>query len=446
MPALSDDSSDPLTVAYAVETISAVIARRADDPRLLIENRQLFVDGADRSGGAGRRRASLFSADFIVASDRRDRLYASRLVAALRNAGFSVLSRDRIARDDEEADAAQHLILLVGQQTSPYLQSEYRKFVLDLISEESSRILIPVVYAPQGAQALPASLRNFHWIDAWERPESDVVGEISERVGRRASTTWISRPAGETLDAWFSGSESAFQQLLVASPYAELYKHGVWKVGYVFEPEPRLELTELREALIRSAGSETGWPAWMWADFGDRRPHVVGGVIECWLASPESTFAGGSHADYWRASPRGRMFLLRGYEDDDEPTKRMPGTAFDLTLPIWRTAEAITHACRMAGNIGLPEARVELRAEWTGLSGRRLSSWAQPARDVFAHRVAIQDSVQRDIATAAAEIEENLEQLVYELLKGVYVIFDFFELPFGLVEEEVQRFRKSVVR
>jgi MinD-like ATPase involved in chromosome partitioning or flagellar assembly len=446
LPALDDDPSDPLTVAYAVETIAALIARRGADTGLLVQNRQLYVEGADRSGIAGRRRASLFTADFALVNDPRDSLYATQLMSALREMGLKVVPArgQATTQDDDDSAAAQHMILVVGEHTSPQLQTEYRRFVLDLVSEESSRVLIPLVHAPGGAQRLPVWLRSFQWVDAWDRPLAEVVAEIAERVGRKPPSTPATPALTVDLDSWFNESDEAFQSLVLGTSFEDRYAHGVWKVGYGLAPQPDLNLGQLREAIRTSAGSETGWPEWMWADFEDARPRIVNDVIECWLATPNPPFQGGSHSDYWRGSPKGLMYLLRGYEDDDEPRKRPPGTTFDLTLPIWRTAEAFLHATRMAEEVGLPDARIRLRGVWTGLKGRRLASWAQPSRDLFATpRQSSQDSIQREVALLAADVRENLSQAVFELLKDVYALFDFFELPFGLVEEEVGRFRSS---
>jgi hypothetical protein len=143
---------------------------------------------------------------------------------------------------------------------------------------------------------------------------------------------------------------------------------------------------------------------------------------------------------------RQRSARVRGYEDDDEPDQRPQGELFDSTLPIWRAAEALLHASRMAANLGVPDAAVQLRGVWTGFRGRRLASWGQPRRFLAGSYVALQDSIQREVAMFAPDIQSNLPTAVYELLRDVYALFDFFDLPFGLVEEEVKEFLSAGIR
>ena len=40
--------------------------------------------------------------------------------------------------------------------------------------------------------------------------------------------------------------------------------------------------------------------------------------------------------------------MLRGYVEDSAETQIEPGTAFDLTVPIWRAGECLLHAAKLA--------------------------------------------------------------------------------------------------
>jgi hypothetical protein len=64
-------------------------------------------------------------------------------------------------------------------------------------------------------------------------------------------------------------------------------------------------------------------------------------------------------------------------------------------------------------------------------------------RFLFESHVASQDSVQGDVALPAAEIGRSLAQAVFELVKPLYLAFDFFELPFAVVEEELAKMRSG---
>ncbi|MGZ8707916.1 MAG: hypothetical protein ACXW0R_11110 [Gaiellaceae bacterium] len=156
----------------------------------------------------------------------------------------------------------------------------------------------------------------------------------------------------------------------------------------------------------------------------------------------DNVFRDPSHSDYWRASPDARMFLLRGYEEDGEPDKRAPGSAFDFTIPIWRFGEALLHAERLARELGDPQATVHFKGSWDGLKGRALRSlWAR--RLVTYNPTAQQDSVVSHVSAVAEDITPRLSEVVHELLAPLYTIFDFYEVPPRVIEEELTQMREG---
>jgi hypothetical protein len=90
-----------------------------------------------------------------------------------------------------------------------------------------------------------------------------------------------------------------------------------------------------------------------------------------------------AHADFWRASPEGRMFLLRGYIEDSVQTlaglpsldgrKIEPGKTFDLENTTWSIGECFLHAVNVASLLAPGrDVRLHLQARWYGVAGRRL--------------------------------------------------------------------------
>jgi hypothetical protein len=82
-----------------------------------------------------------------------------------------------------------------------------------------------------------------------------------------------------------------------------------------------------------------------------------------------------AHPDFWRPSPQGMMYLLRGYAEDST-SDFAPGKVFDLTLPVWRVGECLLHAKRFAAKLADGPSSV-IRAVWSGLRGRILRPWAK---------------------------------------------------------------------
>src|SRR6185437_9176514 len=120
---------------------------------------------------------------------------------------------------------------------------------------------------------------------------------------------------------------------------------GWYSVSYLVKGVD-LTLDRLWDAL-HAADRErfTGWPPWWLPNRQETAPYVVDDTVECWIGGKnQATDAG--HADFWRASTTGEMFLIRGYVEDalgnrQGAPKVEPGTSFDLTLPVWRIGECL---------------------------------------------------------------------------------------------------------
>jgi hypothetical protein len=255
----------------------------------------------------------------------------------------------------------------------------------------------------------------------------------------------VAPPAPSTIDevdAWAEASLERWEQLVRERGVAEVYSHGrttyAYLVGAAFKQPSQQELIDLLE---QAKGPETGWPMWLLLH-GDRTgaPMSYQGTIEALLAGG-TVFNDPSHSDYWRADPSGRFFLLRGFEEDDEPERRAPGTVFDFLLPVWRCGEALLHASRVAVALGAPEATITFRASWTGLQGRALRSlWERRLMDGGHAR---EDAVVSHIEVSADSISPNLPEILQQLLAPLYAVFDFFQMPRSLVEEELAKFRSQ---
>jgi len=217
------------------------------------------------------------------------------------------------------------------------------------------------------------------------------------------------------------------------------YAHGWWASAYVLDPVERPpSLPQFRDLLYAIKGSETGWPVWLWLpNRAEMLPYLIDDdVIECWL----SAIGDDSHADFWRADRRGRMFMLRGYQEDSDATCSRQGInageCLELTIPVWRTGECLLHAERLANRLGANT--VELSMTWTGLKGRELSAFAS-MRHLRPGRVSAVDRVRTTVQVNAATISDVLPELVKQLVAPLYSRFDFFEPPDEFYAEELDR-------
>jgi hypothetical protein len=199
-------------------------------------------------------------------------------------------------------------------------------------------------------------------------------------------------------------------------------------------------LVELRRRLETAEAIRlTGWHPFISLNREPFAPKIVGGLIEAWLGPIEDKGLRRTpaHCDFWRASLDGHLYMLRGYEED-EGERRQPGTAYDVTLPIWRVAEPLLHVARLARLFG-DDATIALKCRFTGLANRRLTSIT--GRRHISNRVSADNEVEGGLTASVAEIEDNLAELMHSLLRPLYERFDFFDLPMNLVIEELNALR-----
>jgi transcriptional regulator with XRE-family HTH domain len=211
-----------------------------------------------------------------------------------------------------------------------------------------------------------------------------------------------------------------------------------------------VELHKLQQILAQAELRITGWPVFWVPTREGLTPREVDGVVECWLApsddgTPRAHFDA-AHCDFWRAAPAGRMFLIRGYQEDSQETFP-PSTIFDTGLPIWRLGEALLHAARLAALLKQGEdsaITVRFRAFYTGLLGRVLKPWANPFLDLLVEGAAARsDEAMLETVVPASAIEKNLATHLFPLVASLYERFGVAGLSLDRVQAEVDRLQNS---
>jgi hypothetical protein len=136
------------------------------------------------------------------------------------------------------------------------------------------------------------------------------------------------------------------------------------------------------------------------------------------------------------------MFLLRGYEDDGADGRFPPGTTLDPVTSVWRIGECLLHAARLARVLAGEPTRILFRVQWRGLKGRELH-WIT-GRKFGPHlgkRVCEQDAVDSEMSAESSVIEDTLPELVGTLVSPLCEAFAFYELPKGVIQEQLAQMR-----
>jgi hypothetical protein len=177
-------------------------------------------------------------------------------------------------------------------------------------------------------------------------------------------------------------------------------------------------------------------------------PIPIDDQVECWIGAPVSDrmFTDSAHADFWRASPEGRLFMLRGYIEDSPSILQFrqqgdPGTLFDITSPISRVAECLLRARALASQLApQQQLRVLFRARWYGIDGRHLAN-IDTRRIFFGNYISQQRTFAAEATVSLDRIRDNLPEIVQPLLAPLYETFNFFRLGPQLVASVITEMR-----
>lgn len=214
-----------------------------------------------------------------------------------------------------------------------------------------------------------------------------------------------------------------------------LEKHGYYAVSFSLEPGSAPSLSKLRSWIRHDEPRYTGWPPFWWPSRPEIAPKVIDqNTYECLHDGTGVT----RHIERWRASTTGRFTIVRALDSDrmhDEPGKYL-----ELTLPVWRVAELLLYAGRMAENFGSSSVSFSLRYE--GLKGRTIETGAAPNRILTGAYTTGAERYERRVALAAGDIDSTVIDVTDDLIRGLFELFQF-DLPASLCEVEIERMKSN---
>lgn len=228
------------------------------------------------------------------------------------------------------------------------------------------------------------------------------------------------------------------------------FPDGWYRIDYALDGELKdIELHQFTDVLKASVVRHTGWPLFLYMARPEFKPKEVDGVIESWIkpadAGVDRAHTDPAHCDFWRATPTGRMFTIRGYQEDSQETFP-PRTIFDTTLPTWRLGEALLHAENLANKLAIhpKKTNVRLRALYTGLSGRVLRAWGNPMADLmFEGGAARSDEAVLETTVAVKDIKLGLAQHLHPLIASLFERFGIAGVTVDRLQAELDRMMQN---
>lgn len=309
-------------------------------------------------------------------------------------------------------------------------------------SPDQQTLKIATVYVRRpGGSSEPARTQ-----DDWER--------LLERLLRARQTEQLDaireilNPSREltkpvtSLTEWHDTSLEKWRTLVAPLPDADARKleSGFWTFSFEITPFNEPALRDLNEFLQQGTRPYSGWPPFTYIHRDPLRPKAHGDNVEAWLANdhrPDQLITNDPHCDFWRLSKSGKGFLLRPMQEDrpgylEGRSPKPEGKFFDWTLPIYRTVELLKFIENMAIQFADTNSEYSLKIQYHGMQGRTLQqhSWKY---NLYEGARCVQSILTSQKSGQVYEIQQNLEEAVFQILSPIYEQFDFTKLPMVLV-------------
>lgn len=260
-----------------------------------------------------------------------------------------------------------------------------------------------------------------------------VVGLVDEPVEENIQNTFVR----DAFERWRVLSNELPQDSLGRFP------NGCFQFDYCLEGDLQsVELKDFKKILKKADTHQSRWVPFLLLQQQENMPYEVDGTLECWLKPKKGNGAerDASCCDFWRASPSGRMFLMRGYKEDDAETLS-DRPFFDTTFPIVYIGEILLHAERLALLLQNDKPiTVHFRALYSGLNGRVLRSWANPSSNILGEgRAARSNEAVLEVSIPAKDISLSLAEYLYILASSLYEKFGITDISKSYVQSEVKR-------
>lgn len=269
----------------------------------------------------------------------------------------------------------------------------------------------------------------------------DMLEAIRSIVSGRVQETIVAPSALEELRVFCDEGRARWEELASSLPADDAARlpDGFYEMGFsLVGAAPASGLADLQERLRTARRIKlTGWTPFLEMNTPEWTPYPHNRFVEAWIgrAAADRSPRTAPHSDFWRASPEGKLYTIRGYSEDDVQG-RAPGQWFDVTMPVWRIGEGLLFAARFAETFSDIQA-IAIRCRFTGLNGRRLVSIVGN-RGLFEHYASRTDEIVLEAQPTPDQVRDNLVEVLHQLLTPLYERFAFFRLQTTLVEQELE--------
>jgi hypothetical protein len=194
---------------------------------------------------------------------------------------------------------------------------------------------------------------------------------------------------------------------------------------------------ELLEAMRRAECRQTGWP--MGAALQNNpelkpKPEEDG----IWASMISSSLSPRTSFDYWATHKTGSYFMWRGFEEDEVTD---PNGVIYFDLRAFRVAEVFLHARLLYEALGFQGTdHFSMEIDHMGLAGRTLTASKWERALGFPKAKGETDRSEWRRVVSLDEIIAGLDSLVIDVVKPLFVLFDFVEIQPNVIQGVIKEF------
>ena len=229
-------------------------------------------------------------------------------------------------------------------------------------------------------------------------------------------------------------------------PSPARFPHGYYEMAFsLVDAIPANSLTELQPRLSFARRIKlSGWTPFLDMQAPGWAPYAHEDFVEAWLGRPDRNGRRSGESDvcdFWRASLDGKLYTIRGYLEDGQDNA--PGRLVFATSPILCIGEGLLFANRFAETFDEVD-QIAVHCRFTGLENRFLSAASSESlRFLTGVYTSSADEVILKAQITLQQVQDNLAEILHPLLQRLYEKFNFFELSFDLVANELRQMRSN---
>lgn len=262
-----------------------------------------------------------------------------------------------------------------------------------------------------------------------------------------------SEPSGtsDALEEFMDLSRDRWLDVVKGGPVDAPYRFPYGRYEFAMaltNAQPTVSLTELKNKLAVAQRIRTsGWPPFLDIGVEGLNPYPFSDCIEAWLGRPlpNNIYNDSAHADFWRASLSGQLYIIRGYGEDvvdgASSSQRNPGKTLAIDISVIRIWEQLRVASEFSRTFANAQ-EIAVKCLYTGLLDRMLLSSLSPAFPIRRGTSKVNEVMLTGQFTPQ-QIEDNAPEALQNLMAPLFEHFDFFKLTSAHVQKIIERYRQS---